>query len=282
MEQAGITTAAEFFDLPSVKEDVLRKIVIASGKASNDHECDALLDGWSRQINEELGRMVRVSNVSDSAPVKKPRPAEKRGFGSARSRSAGDPFESLSSVTKRFLGTMDITTAEKFLTTRTTDIATAFVAFRQSEGMPELKGLGAIASVSGWKANVRKAAKDMGQDEIVIMEPDNKSSWGPHSRNIIPKPRARSLLSAPGAVALPKLDLVTHFDVLGGNPRALFAVRAGKGKNCHLGSRLFFRSLTVFICLQARKRVSNTGSSSPCVGGTIRVLRSCLQLIEAL
>jgi hypothetical protein len=37
-----------------------------------------------------------------------------------------------------------------------------FKDWRIAEGKPELKGLGAIASVSGWKSMVRKKAKDMG------------------------------------------------------------------------------------------------------------------------
>lgn len=77
--------------------------------------------------------------------------------------NVSDPFELLSTVTKEFLTSIGITTAEQFLGTRTTDIAADFVTFRKEKGMPELKGLGSIASVSGWKANCRKFCIKMGE-----------------------------------------------------------------------------------------------------------------------
>ena len=35
--------------------------------------------------------------------------------------------------------------------------------------MNPLKGLGAVASISGWKAQVRKAAKELGEEELVSL-----------------------------------------------------------------------------------------------------------------
>mmetsp|Transcript_45752 Transcript_45752/g.51198 ORF Transcript_45752/g.51198 Transcript_45752/m.51198 type:complete len:1783 (+) Transcript_45752:215-5563(+) len=69
-----------------------------------------------------------------------------------------NPFDALSKSNKIFLATMDISTASLFLATRTTDIANAFINYREDKGMPSLKGLGAVASISGWKKLVRNKA----------------------------------------------------------------------------------------------------------------------------
>jgi hypothetical protein len=244
-------TAADFFEMSPEAESTLRDLTLQAETTPSNTSFDELIDDWNRKLNSELERMVPQDPVtSKEPPAKKARTADKRVLVEKRPvevsskppgrRSAGDPFESLSAVTKRFLATMDIFTAEDFLKTRTTDIATKFVEFRVKEGMPELKGLGAIASVSGWKANVRKAARDMGKEDIVVMEPDNKSSWGPHSRNVTAKPRAVS-------TTIPIADVVAIMDsdVLDGKPRVLFAVQGGR--YLASGSSLAFAKLTIFI-----------------------------------
>jgi hypothetical protein len=48
--------------------------------------------------------------------------------------------------------------------------------------MSVLKGLGAIASVSGWKAQIRKMAKERGLDELAVA--------GPGGPTTAPKPKA--------------------------------------------------------------------------------------------
>jgi hypothetical protein len=73
-----------------------------------------------------------------------------------------DPIDMLSSTTKAFLNSIGITTAAEFLTARTTDISAEFVKWRAAEGRPKLRGLGAIASVSGWKSSVRGKAIELG------------------------------------------------------------------------------------------------------------------------
>ena len=57
------------------------------------------------------------------------------------------------------------------MTSRTTDLSSAFVEYREKHGMSVLKGLGAIASVSGWKAQIRKIAKERGMEELANMAP---------------------------------------------------------------------------------------------------------------
>jgi hypothetical protein len=71
---------------------------------------------------------------------------------------------------------MEISTAEQFLSTRTTDIGNEFVRWRKAERKPKLKSQGEIASVSGWKALVRKQAKEMGLRELSGLEPGFSAS----------------------------------------------------------------------------------------------------------
>ena len=69
-----------------------------------------------------------------------------------------NPFDALSNSSKVFLATINISTASQFLATRTTDIACSFIKYREDKGQIELKGFGAVASISAWKKSVRKKA----------------------------------------------------------------------------------------------------------------------------
>lgn len=51
------------------------------------------------------------------------------------------------------------------------DLSSAFVEWRAKHNMSILKGLGAIASVSGWKAQVRKMAKERGDVALAELGP---------------------------------------------------------------------------------------------------------------
>jgi hypothetical protein len=149
-----------------------------------------------------------------------------------RRSDLSDPYDGLSLATKHFLGSVGITSGEQFLSTRTTEIAAEFVKWRVQEGKPELKGLGAIASVSGWKAACRKAATDMGLTDIAAMEPDNKASW---SIARSPKPKPKPPKGPSTAKLMTGLPLhvsseVTNEKVLSGKSRLEFAVQKSQGK----------------------------------------------------
>ena len=247
LEKAGISTASEFFSMTPEERSALIRILVNYRTIEDPSGSGfvALIDEWSKKLTDALEKMTSKDHSENKeqgleSPLnKKPRlsekkPQEKKQEGTKEvtkgpvTRKHKDPFDSLSSVTKRFLSTLGIHTAEAFLKTRTTDIAQVFVEFRQREGMPDLKGLGAIASVSGWKANVRKAAKDLGKNDIVVMEPENKTSWGPFSRQVARKPKNKlPPTSSNISIPRPKTVLVAHSDVLDKKPRVLFAVANG-------------------------------------------------------
>lgn len=236
LKECDIISAASLFDLNFSSSQLLYKGLLRTRRATNHESCHRLVNLWCKKLKDELDSMVspkRPAETMQSAPAKKarvkaePKPMSTSSAG-AGVRSLVDPYEALSLVTKKFLGSMGIDTAEKFLTTRTTDIANEFVKWRIKEGMPELKGLGAIASVSGWKASIRKAATEMGKDEIAIMEPKDKSSWGPLSRPV--SSRRKEKESAPSEVPKDAPELVGHKGALNGKPRRFFAVESLQGK----------------------------------------------------
>jgi hypothetical protein len=133
-----------------------------------------------------------------------------------------NPYAALSTSAKEFLSRLGITTAEEFLSTRTTDIANAFVTWREDHKMPVLKGLGAIASVSGWKAQVRKAATSVGLDQVAAIAP-NTNSVSVQQPKTTPLDRKQK----PITFERPAIKDTTDRDVLFGKPRRRFSVRGG-------------------------------------------------------
>jgi hypothetical protein len=103
-----------------------------------------------------------------------------------------DPFDRLNANAQSFLGTVNISTAEEFLATKTSDIADALINWREKQKLPELKGTGAIATISGWKTLCRDAAKEMGMEDLATIEPtkarkqssSRKSSGAKRSRRV--------------------------------------------------------------------------------------------------
>ena len=77
-----------------------------------------------------------------------------------------DPMASLSVSARKFIETTTIRTAREFLSTKTTLAASLYEVWRVKEGLPLLKGYGSIATISSWKAQIRKAAKALGDDEL--------------------------------------------------------------------------------------------------------------------
>jgi hypothetical protein len=263
LSSANVKSAAELFDAEKTEGSPLHRAVIDANRARSLSECKGVIDSWCQSLKTQLDLFrANLPAVAPpppkSAPTAtlppkraatpppkstKPPPQKKAKIKAAvdsrpivprrttTARSFGDPFDGLSNVTKRFLATMKITTAEKFLSSRTTDISVNFVDWRIKENMPELKGLGAIASVSGWKAQVRKFAKEMGLQDLADMEPANKASWGKEAREVSRKegkeaPRRKVRMKPPPSSG----HTLSHEDVLFGNSRHLFAVQDESGK----------------------------------------------------
>jgi len=172
--KAHIKTAAELFDADTKPDSILYRVVVGSGRADSLAAFNRVVDGWRSKLRadlDQLGKKALPDNpVSEPTAKVAPEASTKRSMDTRDDSSspfepeaqAEDPFHALSTTTRRFLKTIGITTAAEFLTSRTTDISAEFINWRAAEGKAELRGLGAIASVSGWKSAVRNKAKEKG------------------------------------------------------------------------------------------------------------------------
>ena len=221
--------AHDLFEANRRPDSPLCQAILKGDLAKSDLGCHLVIEGWIQRLREEL-EQLRAATVATSEPASKKQkvgPGAGHSHGRKSYHNISDPYEALSEVTKRFLSSINITSAQKFLESRTTDIANAFVQWREEENMPELKGLGAIASVSGWKAQVRKAAKELGLADVADAEPDNKASWGKEAREAAA--RRKPPPSRPVVPVVPT-QKITHPDLLFGKSRRQFAVQAIQGK----------------------------------------------------
>ena len=120
------------------------------------------------------------------------------------------------------------------MSSRTTDLSDAFIKWRAEHDMTILKGQGAIASVSGWKATIRKVARDRGLIELAEMGPGGTTTAGsscPQSN----KTKLPQLGNASTSSSFAKTLLgankrkVTHPDVLFGKSTHRVVVESTRG-----------------------------------------------------
>ena len=219
----SIVSASELFESESSNVEHLLKAMVEADEAKDVESAALILKAWTDKLRDRLS----------SSAKKKGRPQGK-AIRPSTLRDASDPYDLLSEVTRRFLASMDIHNAETFLTTRTTEIASEFVNFRKREGMPELKGLGSIASVSGWKANCRRFARAMGREDIAVLEPADKDKSTTPSKRTTPM-KATIVRSSESSASS---SAITMPGVLFGKSRRMFAVQGESGT-----SRMFLSTL---------------------------------------
>jgi hypothetical protein len=85
-----------------------------------------------------------------------------------------NPMDVLSKQTRTFLATMGIKGAKDLLGTKSSLISQAFIMWREESQMTVLKGYGAIASVSGWKASVKESAETLGMGQLLSLFPSTR------------------------------------------------------------------------------------------------------------
>lgn len=250
LSTVNISTALDLENVDTSDDSIFCQRLIENKRANDHSSCLELVKKWQSQLHAQLKDMPKdekPKKVSSPAPVRTPKaapvrtpkaaPVSERGkHRTPRYLTFSDPFDVLSAVTKVFLATMDINTGKEFLSTRTTDISNEFVRWREEQGKPELKGLGAIASVSGWKAACRKAATDMGLHDIAALEPDSKPIPQTSKGATRSKPRSTATKPPPASTMTPNLplhdeSLLSSGDDLAGKSRIEFAVQNPQGKS---------------------------------------------------
>lgn len=178
----GIGKASELFDASKDSSNsTLFPVLKEAGLVHSVIDTNKIVEKWQQYVGQRIDCLgMKKSNIRN-AQSKSPPPEKKSCPGTTLNLNArnvgksvttalremnvnktGDAFSSLSVLCRSFLASIGIRTAHAFLATRSTDISRKFINWRKSEGKPELKGVGAIASVSGWKSTVRKKAKELG------------------------------------------------------------------------------------------------------------------------
>ena len=108
--------------------------------------------------------------------------------------------------------------------------------------MTVLKGLGAIASVSGWKAQVRKIARDRGLIELAELGPPGSTPAAPTS-SPGRKPKPRGNMSAASnitsALVSSSRRKITRPDVLLGKSTYRVVVESTRGMSEKLNYFIF-------------------------------------------
>lgn len=194
LESAGIFTPTQLFSAEINLDSDLFRVMNEAGKLGQMSTLESLgkiVDVWRHSLQQDLDKLRRnAPGVSSSlnldqntsavinrskreAANQSVHPSEVHSM--EKQPSSTDPIAALSPVSIQFLESIGIFTASDFLSARTTEISEHFIRWRAAEGKPELKGLGAIASVSGWKTIVRKRAKDMGLGDLAVLEPSRKT-----------------------------------------------------------------------------------------------------------
>lgn len=127
--------------------------------------------------------------------------------------------------------------------------------------MTVLKGLGAIASVSGWKAQVRKIARDRGLIKLAELGPPGSTPAVPTSspgRKAKPKGNMSAALNITSTLVGSSKRKVTRPDVLFGKSTYRVVVESTRGMSEKLVCLLFLPacdSLTSF-CSFIRSKAS--------------------------
>lgn len=137
-----------------------------------------------------------------------------------------NPMAILSSNTRIFMRAAGFITAEQVMSTKSTTIAKLYINWRAKENMSVLKGMGAIATVSGWKAMIRKFAMETGNLELAKTAPQDK--WSKESDGK-PSVAVKDAIAASSKTAIQNQLFTTHPGILCGLPIRRFVVRSPKG-----------------------------------------------------
>jgi hypothetical protein len=181
LASVGITTAQELLAADRGPNSQMVQAIIKmrkdfSGVGSIEPDsCVRLVYDWCRRVKAKLAEIEKPpTQESKKSKVGQTRKENAGQIGVQKkvekgSRKFADPFDALSVMAKTFLGSIDVKDAESFLAAKTKYLADSFGKYRENNNMPPLKGLGNVASISGWKAIVRKAAEESGQGRLVTL-----------------------------------------------------------------------------------------------------------------
>ncbi len=247
-KSAGITTAQQLLFADKGKNSILLKTLIQCkseqnpGKEIQVASCVSLLYDWSSRVKKRIADIEKGDGEVAVQPVYRDQKSKENRSVKKKSTSM-NPFDALSKSSKEFLqNKMNISTASEFLETRTTDIANAFVEWRVDKGMPTLKGLGAVASISGWKKLVRTKAASLGNSNLAEL---NRAR---HTKGVVPEASTQGLLVEHRGGGIQRLSVEQKKGVLDNQFRTLGRVsdtRQGTAPT-HLQSKNIISALSYY------------------------------------
>jgi hypothetical protein len=143
--------------------------------ASSDEESDVEGNSSSRlerrsSLKGRLSLQVTSSGKGNAGHRKKIQKSVKKAD-KRQTRQLSNPLEALSATALAFLKSIRVNNAKDLLSAQTGDVANEFAQWRKEKGMPVLKGTGNIATISAWKTMCRNAAKELGLEELALLEP---------------------------------------------------------------------------------------------------------------
>lgn len=251
LKDVGIDTAEKLLSsAKGVESELVLRIIKdreankAEGAIVQASSCVRLVYDWCSKVRANLDKTIDnvrpISKTSKRKPDRNLPPNKKQKKKKSqevrtmiiRRKKLSDPFEILSAAPQEFLKSSGISNAKDFLSARTTDLAEDLIKWREKKSLSVLKGLGATASVSGWKALVRRTADEMGLVELSTLEPDGFAKPRAKPKEI-KKPHKTSKLQFDRTI--PVREITSH-PFWNGMSRLKFAVRKGKYPDSDCGA----------------------------------------------
>lgn len=144
LASCNVKSASDLFEVSGhdARRAKLYEIVRSHGVAKDNIGCKTILKSWCDKLDKELNQFRpfarekkkrnrnRGTKVVTVSKVHGGQERSEERYESITPVRITDPFESLSSITQNFLRSIGIVRAEEFLSSRTTDIAEAFVKWR--------------------------------------------------------------------------------------------------------------------------------------------------------
>jgi hypothetical protein len=245
LQSQGITNAEQLIACEKQQSSPIIIELVAfrtevTGMQAQAPTCVRLMYDWTQRVKNRLEE-IQSDTVAPLAKKRGPRQKDENEMHTgepivvtvvkkSKPRQRGptkilkEPLAALSANTQSFLKTIGIEEAHTFLQTKTSVIASTYISWRATANMATLKGYGAIATISGWKAQVRKAALATGKHELASAEPVNRSKWNnPDGSPVVASQR-------PSALDQMKVIPTVHATLLFGLPERRVYVQGPTGE----------------------------------------------------
>jgi PHD-finger len=118
--------------------------------------------------NAEDGKSAKIEGDDAKSPHRKKRRGKRKQF------SPDDLLSFLPEIACEFLREQNIFNAESFLQVQTSSLSGDFILWREKKTLPRLRGTGASATISSWKARVRRAAENIGDLDLAELNRERR------------------------------------------------------------------------------------------------------------